>query len=89
MEKTWLLAETVLLTPVAQESVLLNTQTGDRYVLNPLATAICALFQSGSTISEAIGTTQAYFPTDSERVERDIQEFIAQLQSEGLIVEKI
>jgi hypothetical protein len=88
METTWLLAETVLLTPVEPEAVLLNTLTGDRYVLNPLGTAICALLQTGSTIAEITTQIERQFPQAIDRVSPDVGEFIEQLQSEGLIVPK-
>ncbi len=88
MENIWLLAQTVLLTPVEPEAVLLNTANGERYVLNPLGTAICSLFQTGCTIADVTTKIKQHFPQAIESVELDTQEFIAQLQSEGLIVPK-
>ena len=88
MESIWLLAQTVLLTPVEPEAVLLNTANGERYVLNPLGTAICSLFQTGSTISDVTTKVKQHFPQEIASIGQDTQEFITQLQSEGLIVTK-
>lgn len=89
MEDTWLLADTVLLAPVAPEAVLLNTATGDRYVLNPLGTAICTLCQTGSTIAQIVAEIRSHLPQPIDSVTQDVAEFVQQLQAEGLIIPKV
>ena len=89
MDNIWLLADTVLLTFVAPEAVLLNTSTGDRYVLNPLGTAICTSCQIGSTIAQIVAEISSHFPQSIDLVTQDVADFVRQLQAEGLIIPKL
>jgi Coenzyme PQQ synthesis protein D (PqqD) len=84
----WKFAKNVLITPIEPEAVLLNTVTGENYVLNPLGLAICALIQEGCNETAAIiDRINQHFPDDASAIAVDVAEFIADLQSEGLLEE--
>jgi cytochrome c1 len=88
MEYAWTLSDTVLLTSVPPEAVLLDTATGERYVLNPLGTAICNLCEMGKTTTEIVTAVEQQFPQSLDQIAQDVYEFIDQLQAEGLIIPK-
>jgi Coenzyme PQQ synthesis protein D (PqqD) len=82
----WQFSKNVLITPIEPEAVLLNTASGDNYVLNPLGLAVCALIQEGcNQTSLIIEQVSQHFPEDAEKIPDDVQEFMAALFSEGLI----
>lgn len=82
----WQFSKHVLITPIEPEAVLLNTASGDNYVLNPLGLVICALIQEGcNQTSLIIEQVSQHFPEDAGKIPADVQEFMADLYSEGLI----
>jgi Coenzyme PQQ synthesis protein D (PqqD) len=82
----WQFSKHVLITPIEPEAVLLNTASGDNYVLNPLGLVICALIQEGcNQTSLIIERVSQHFSDDVEKIPADVQEFMAALHSEGLI----
>jgi hypothetical protein len=82
----WQFSSKVLITPIKPEAVLLNTASGDNYVLNPLGLAICALIQEGCNETSAIiKRINQHFPDDTITIPTDVTEFIMALQAEGLI----
>jgi hypothetical protein len=81
----WQFPKHILITPIEPEAVLLNTVTGDNYVLNPLGLAICASIQEGCNETQAIiDRIGEYFPNQIG-ISVDVTEFITALQTEGLI----
>lgn len=82
----WQFSKHVLITPIEPEAVLLNTASGDNYVLNPLGLVICALIQEGCNQTPLIiERVSQHFSDDAEKIPGDVQEFMAALYSEGLI----
>lgn len=82
----WQFSKHVLITPIEPEAVLLNTSTGDNYVLNPLGLAICASIQEGCNQEQAIvDRISQYFPDHVGTIPADVSEFINALQAEGLV----
>lgn len=82
----WQFPKHILITPIEPEAVLLNTATGDNYVLNPLGLAICASIQEGCNETQAIiDRISQYFPDDVGTIPADVTEFIRALQTAGLL----
>jgi hypothetical protein len=82
----WQFSKHVLITPIEPEAVLLNTASGDNYVLNPLGLVVCALIQEGcNQTSLIIEQVSQHFPDDVGKIPDDVQEFMVALHSEGLI----
>jgi Coenzyme PQQ synthesis protein D (PqqD) len=82
----WQFPKHILITPIEPEAVLLNTATGDNYVLNPLGLAICASIQEGCNEKQVIiDRISQYFPDDVGKIPADVTEFISALQTEGLL----
>jgi Coenzyme PQQ synthesis protein D (PqqD) len=82
----WKFAQDVLITPIEPEAVLLNTKTGDNYVLNSLGLAICALIQEdcNETVT-IIDRVSQQFPDHTSAIVVDVTEFITALATEKLI----
>jgi hypothetical protein len=84
---SWEFSKDVLITPIEPEAVLLNTATGDNYVLNPLGLAICALIEEGCNETETIiDRIMRQFPAAAPVIAEDVTEFITALAAEGLFV---
>jgi hypothetical protein len=82
----WQFSKHVLITPIEPEAVLLNTASGDNYVLNSLGLVVCALIQEGCNQTALIvEQVSQHFPDDVGQIPADVQEFMAALHSEGLI----
>jgi Coenzyme PQQ synthesis protein D (PqqD) len=82
----WQFPKHILITPIEPEAVLLNTATGDNYVLNPLGLAICASIQESCNQTQAIiDRISQYFPDHVETIPADVTGFLTALQAEGLI----
>jgi predicted transcriptional regulator len=83
---SWQFPKHILITPIEPEAVLLNTLTGDNYVLNPLGLAICASIQEGCNETQAIiDRISQYFPDHVDTIPADVAEFISALQAAELI----
>lgn len=84
----WQFPKHILITPIEPEAVLLNTITGDNYVLNPLGLAICASIQEGCNQTQGIiDRLSEYFPDRMGTIPADVTEFMMALQAEGAIEE--
>lgn len=82
----WQFPKHILITPIEPEAVLLNTITGDNYVLNPLGLAICASIHEGCNQTQRIiDRISQYFLNDVGTIPADVMEFMMALQAEGLI----
>ena len=83
---SWKFAPDVLITPIEPEAVLLNTRTGDNYVLNSLGLAICALIQEDcNETAMIIDRVSQQFPDHTSAIAVDVAEFITALVTEKLI----
>lgn len=64
---------------------VLDRSTGSMHVLNDVAAEIWARLDGSSTMSSLVAELSDAFDADPARVERDVQEFIAQLGRLGLL----
>ena len=81
----WQFDRKVLLTPVPPEAVLLNTATGETYVLNQLGLNICLLIQQNYSQSAIVELLIEHFPDAATSIPTDVAELIAQLETEKLL----
>ncbi len=82
---TWHLSPTVLISEVQSEAVLLNTTTGNCFVLDSLGLAICKLLEAECNFSEIVEYLQQQFPDSASQIPQDVQAFIDSLGAAGLI----
>jgi hypothetical protein len=75
----------VLFQEVGEETVILSIESGNYFGLNPVASRIWSLFQEGRSMKEVIATTLVEFEVSEECLRADLQKFLGQLQSKGLI----
>ncbi len=81
----WRFPETVVLTPIDSEAVLLNTANGNSYVLNSLGVVLAALITEGKDAAEIIQQLSEHFPNEINHVQQDVNDFVTTLQAEGLL----
>lgn len=85
----WYFPESILLTPVGSEAVLLDTATGNSYVLSPLGLAIAALIEEGQDTKTIIHRLEQQFPNAVAQIPQDVAHFLAELQREGLLTPEL
>lgn len=75
----------VLFQEVGEETVVLSIETGNYFGLNPVASRLWALFQEGRPMKEVIATVLNEFDVSEECLRADLQKFLGQLHSKGLV----
>ena len=82
---TYQLAENVLFQKVAEETVILEPETGEYYTLNAVGTFMVEQLQQGSTKANVINAVMTKYEADKTEVEQDITALITQMLKQGLI----
>ena len=77
--------ERVLFQEVGEETVLLDIENGEYYGLNEVGSKLWTLLQQGHTMREAVSTMLKEYDVSEECLRSDIQQFLLQLQTKGLI----
>jgi Uncharacterised nucleotidyltransferase/Coenzyme PQQ synthesis protein D (PqqD) len=67
------------------ESVLLDRSTGSLHMLNDVGAAIWSRLDGSRTVDTLVAELSEVFEVDSDRVARDVHEFLAQLAQLGLL----
>jgi methyltransferase-like protein len=78
------LAEKVLFQRVAEETVILEPETGEYYTLNAIGTFMVEQFQQGHCKGKVIELVLEKYQVDEAEVNQDIDELLAQLLKQGL-----
>ncbi len=79
------ISDQVLSQRVGEETVLLDLAGENYFGLDPVGTRFWDLLQSGSTLPEIIEIMTAEFEVSAAQLEIDLLEFLAKLNSSGLI----
>ena len=82
------LAQHAMFQKVVDETVILDTQSGQYYTLDVIATEMVELLNNGQTVSEVVSTIFDNYDSQKAVIEQDLQELIKEMQSKGLLVEK-
>lgn len=82
---TYQLTENVLFQKVAEETVILEPETGEYYTLNAVGTFMVEQLQQGSTKANVINAVMTKYEADKTEVEQDITALITQMLKQGLI----
>ena len=83
---TYQLAENVLFQKVAEETVILEPETGEYYTLNAVGTFMVEQLQQGSTKVDVINAVLVKYQADITEVEQDITALITQMLKQGLMI---
>ena len=86
---TYQLAENVLFQKVAEETVILEPETGQYYTLDEIGTFMIENIQQGKTIKEVVSCVLKKYQTDEQEVTQDLSELIAEMLKQGLLVEAL
>lgn len=79
------ISDQVLSQRVGEETVLLDLAGENYFGLDPVGTRFWDLLQFGSTLPEIIEIMTAEFEVSAAQLEIDLLEFLAKLNSSGLI----
>ena len=80
------LAEDVLFQKVAEETVILEPETGEYYTLNAIGTFIVEQFQQGHTKAKVIDLVLEKYQADEAEVTQDIEVLLAQMLKQNLFI---
>lgn len=86
-QTTYKLAENVLFQKVAEETVILEPETGEYYTLNAIGTFMVEKFQQGDSKEKVINAVLAKYQVDESEAIQDINELISQMLKQGLFIE--
>jgi methyltransferase-like protein len=80
------LAQDVLFQKVAEETVILEPESGEYYTLNAIGTFIVEQFQQGHTKAKVIELVLEQYQADEAEVIEDIEELLTQMLKQGLLI---
>lgn len=80
------LAEDVLFQKVAEETVILEPETGEYYTLNAIGTFIVEQFQHGYSKAKVINLVLEKYQANDTEVTQDTEELLAQMLKQGLLI---
>lgn len=80
------LAENVLFQKVAEETVILEPETGEYYTLNAIGTFMVEQFQQGFSRIDVIKLVLENYQSTEVEVTQDIDELLAQMLKQGLFI---
>jgi len=85
-EVNYQLATNVLFQKVAEETVILEPETGEYYTLDSVGTFIVEQFQQGYSKVEVINLVLSKYQTTEAEVSQDIEELLNELIKQGLFI---
>jgi len=80
------LVEDVLFQKVAEETVILEPETGEYYTLNTIGTFIVEQFQQGYSKAKVIDLVLEKYQANEAEVSQDTEELLAQMLKQGLLI---
>lgn len=80
------LAENVLFQKVAEETVILEPETGEYYTLNAIGTFMVEQFQQGYSKADVINFVLEKYQATEAEITQDIEELLAQLLKQKLFI---
>lgn len=80
------LAENVLFQKVAEETVILEPETGEYYTLNAIGTCMVEQLQQGYSKADVIKFVLKKYQATEAEVTQDIEELLAQMLKQKLFI---
>jgi hypothetical protein len=68
-------------------TVLLDTETGRCFGLNPTGAAVWAAARTGAGVEQVVRELSARFAANEDRIRGDVRRLIAELHAVGLLVD--
>jgi len=68
------------------ELVMINLETGNYYTMDGVGADIWAMVEAGQSVGRIISALAGRYQTLPEQMQQEINEFIAELEDEGLII---
>jgi len=85
-ETSYKLADNVLFQKVAEETVILEPETGEYYTLNAIGTFIVEQFQQGRSKADVIKIVLDKYEATETEVVQDIEALLTQMLKQGLFI---
>lgn len=85
-ERSFRINETVVAADLDNEMVLLNIETGLYFGLDELGSMIWSLLAEGMAETAIVQRILDEYDAEPERVRRDVEAFLVQLQGKGLLL---
>lgn len=84
----YVLAAHAMFQKVIDETVILDTQSGQYYTLDVIATEMVELLNEGKTAVDVVDTIFDNYDSEKAVIESDVRELIEEMLSKGLLIEK-
>ena len=84
-QNNYQLAENVLFQKVAEETVILEPETGEYYTLNAVGTFMIEQFQQGFNKAEVINSVLEKYEAPEIEVSQDVEELLTNMLKQGLL----
>jgi methionine synthase I (cobalamin-dependent) len=81
------LADNVLFQKVAEETVILEPETGEYFTLDAVGTFMIETLQSGRNMKQTLLAINDNFDTNGADIAGDLTNLVAEMQQKGLLIE--
>ncbi|MFT4746486.1 MAG: hypothetical protein ACI8XG_000559 [Congregibacter sp.] len=81
------LADNVLFQKVAEETVILEPETGEYFTLDAVGTFMIETLQSGRNMKQTLLAINDNYDTNGADIARDLTNLVAEMQQKGLLIE--
>jgi hypothetical protein len=81
------LADNVLFQKVAEETVILEPETGEYFTLDAVGTFMIETLQSGNNITQTLLSVSDNYDTNGADITTDLSNLVEEMQQKGLLIE--
>ena len=81
------LADNVLFQKVAEETVILEPETGEYFTLDAVGTFMIETLQSGNNITQTLLAVSDNDDTNGDDITTDLSNLVEEMQQKGLLIE--
>jgi hypothetical protein len=81
------LADNVLFQKVAEETVILEPETGEYFTLDAVGTFMIETLQSGNNITQTLLAVSDNYDTNGADITTDLSNLVEDMQQKGLLIE--
>jgi hypothetical protein len=80
------LADNVLFQKVAEETVILEPETGEYFTLDAVGTFMIETLQSGNNITQTLLAVNDNYDTSGADIATDLRNLVKEMQQKGLLI---
>lgn len=83
------LSDNALFQKVVDETVILDSVTGQYYTLDPIGTEMVEALNAGKTVSQVVALIEQDYDANAKNIQADLTELIDKMTGKGLLVEDV